>query len=418
MIEKIFVFRSSHERYRSGPIAPHTDSFAKFLVERGHSALAIKTRFGVIRDTNTWLVRKRLDIKSLGNQVVVKRFLRCRRQNVASGTFQQDRYTLHLFLEHLQKGGVLKPPKLDRPSESDRLIEQFSQHLVNERGLSNTANDRYCGLASEFLAKRFRGKKIRLRKLSAKDVYDFTLSYSRRVRPKTAALAVSALRSFFRFLLLDGLITIDLAEYVPTIPNRTNADLPRYLGAEEIRTIIDSCDRSTATGKRNYAILLILARFGLRACEVRALTLDDIDWQSGMLTVRGKGQRLNRFPLPKDVGAAIVEYIKTARPHSLCRHLFLSSRPPIRELTNSASISSMVRRTIMQTSLRPPYCGAHVFRHSLGTQVLRSGASLREVGHLLRHRGMNTTAIYAKVDFKGLSQVALPWPGIMAGGAK
>ena len=418
MIDKVFVFRSSIERYRVGPLAAYTDSFAKMLFERGHSALMTKARFRVIGDVNKWLIRKTLDAKSLGDLEVIEKFLKYRRKRIADGTFQQDRFTLKLFVEHLRVAGVLKPPKMKKLSHADRIIQRFSQHLVNERGLSDSANHRYCGLAKVFLTMRFRDNKIRLRQLTAKDVYDFTLRYSRGVRPKTAAMAVSALRSFFRFLLSNGLITVDLAEYVPTIPNRKNADLPKYLGAEEIRNIVESCDRSTPTGRRNYALLLILARFGLRASEVRALTLDDIDWQSGMITVRGKGQRLNKFPLPKDVGAAIVDYIKSVRPRSSCRHLFLNSRPPIREITNSSTISSIVRRTIMRTPLRPPYCGAHVFRHSLGTQILRSGASLREVGHVLRHRGMNTTAIYAKVDFIGLNQAVLPWPTSRSRGAK
>jgi integrase len=179
-----------------------------------------------------------------------------------------------------------------------------------------------------------------------------------------------------------------------------------------VQRVLDQCERDTPEGKRNYAVLMLLARLGLRACEIVALRLGDIDWDTGRITIRGKGGRWTQLPLPSDVGEAVATYLRSGRPHCLCRRVFLRHRAPLRGFAHSITVSSIVRRALIRAGVDSARKGAHLFRHTLATDLLRHGASLDEIGELLRHRSLNTTALYAKVDFAALRTVALPWPGV------
>jgi len=187
--------------------------------------------------------------------------------------------------------------------------------------------------------------------------------------------------------------------------------VPKFLPAGSVQRVLDRCERNTPDGKRNYAVLLLLARLGLRACEVVALDLEDIDWDHGQLTIRCKGGRWAQMPLPSDVGEAIAIYLRSGRPRCVCRRVFLRHRAPIRGFAHSITVSTIVRRALIRTGIDSVRKGAHLFRHTLATDLLRQGASLDEIGELLRHRSPNTTAVYAKVDLTALRTLALPWPG-------
>jgi site-specific recombinase XerD len=189
------------------------------------------------------------------------------------------------------------------------------------------------------------------------------------------------------------------------------SSVPKFLPAGSVEQVLDHCERDTPEGKRNYAVLLLLARLGLRACEIVSLSLDDIDWGNGLLTVRCKGGRWAQLPLVSDVGQAIAIYLRSARPHCVCRHVFLRHRAPVRGFADSTTVSSIVRRALIRSGIDSVRKGAHLFRHTLATDLLRNGASLDEIGELLRHRSPNTTAVYAKVDLTALRTLALPWPG-------
>jgi len=212
-------------------------------------------------------------------------------------------------------------------------------------------------------------------------------------------------------LLHRGAIDTNLAACVPTIATWSLSNVPKFLPAEQIQRVLDSCDRSTPIGKRNYGILLLLARLGLRAGEVVGLTLEDIDWEAGVITVRGKGKRVAQMPLPVEVGAAIADYLRRARPACSSRRVFIRDKAPLVGFANSVAICSMVDRALRRAKVESPYRGSHLFRHSLATTMLQHGASLPEIGDLLRHRRPDTTAIYAKVDLASLRSIALPWPG-------
>jgi len=227
---------------------------------------------------------------------------------------------------------------------------------------------------------------------------------------------VTVQRSFFRFLFQEGETETDLAGAVPSIRTWRLAGVPKYLKPEEVQRVIDRCNDDLPVGRRDRAILLLIARLGLRASEVMALELDDIDWREGVLTVRGKGRYHDRLPLPPDVGQALAAYLRQDRPPCGTRHVFVRIRAPHRGFAHPSTISTIVCRALNRAGLEPPLKGAHLLRHSLATEMLRGGASMAEIGQILRHRTPNTTEIYAKVDIDGLRSIARVWP--TTGGAR
>ncbi len=204
---------------------------------------------------------------------------------------------------------------------------------------------------------------------------------------------------------------MDLARYVPAPARRQLSGLPKYMPAEDVERLLQSIDRDGPQGQRDYAIVLLLARLGLRVNEVATLRLEDVDWSAGELVIHGKGSRVERLPLPWDVGEALSHYLRVARPRCSARQVFLCLRAPRRAFCSGSAVGTIVRRALARADLHPPHQGAHLLRHSLATRLLRNGASLAEIGELLRHRNLDTTRIYAKVDERALSRLAAPWPG-------
>jgi integrase len=269
----------------------------------------------------------------------------------------------------------------------------------------------YVPFAKQLLSDRFGQSAMDLSELTAQDVTKFLQDHARQLSPGRAKLLVTALRSFLRYLRHHGEISIDLAGCVPPVAAWSFSTVPKFLPAGTVQRVLDQCARDTGDGKRNYAVLLLLARLGLRACEIVALSLDDIDWDNGRITIRCKGGRWAQLPLPADVGEAIAIYLRTGRPRCVCRHVFLRHRAPLRGFGDSITVSTIVRRALIRAGIDSVRKGAHLFRHTLATDLLREGASLDEIGELLRHRSPNTTALYAKVDLTALRTLALPWPG-------
>lgn len=221
-----------------------------------------------------------------------------------------------------------------------------------------------------------------------------------------------ALRSFLRYLHHKGLNPLPLASCVPSIRRWRFASLPTYISAAQVRAVLDGCDRTTALGRRDYAILLMLAKLGLRASEVATITLDDIDWRSGEMLIRAKGRQRVRMPIPPDVGAAVVAYLRDGRPQSSCRRLFLRAPAPCVGFASGCAITMIAKAALDRAGIHGcAHRGAHLFRHSLATELLRSGATLSQIGQLLRHESHDTTRIYAKVDLEALRPLGLRWPG-------
>jgi integrase/recombinase XerD len=262
-----------------------------------------------------------------------------------------------------------------------------------------------------FLIEQFGSNALRLGELRPIDIHRFIHRRAKTMGRCRAQLMVTALRSFLRFLQQRGAIATDLAGAVPGVANWRLSHLPKSLPPDQVEQMLASCDRRTPAGQRDYAILLLLARLGLRAGEAVAMTLDDLDWERGEIVVRGKGQRLTRLPLPADVGAALVDYLRYVRPSCSTRRVFVRLSAPLRGFVDSTAICDIVRRALKRAGLDPEFKGAHLLRHSLATNLLRQGASLVEIGQLLRHSQPNTTQIYAKVDIAALRAIALPWSG-------
>ncbi len=290
-------------------------------------------------------------------------------------------------------------------SPQARLVEEYRDWLAAERSLAASTVSYYVRAAGLFLSESD-GRD--LKSLTVGDVTGFMVRQCPRFSVGTAKNLAVGLRSFLGYLYLEELTDHQLAPAVPAPSGPHGGNLPRWLAAAELRALLADGGDATAVGRRDHAVMLMLARLGLRAGEVAALTLDDLDWRAGEVIVRGKGDRIERLPLPVDVGEALVAYLRDGRPAGTCRALFVRAQPPMTAMS-AASIRAVVRRGCERAGLA--VVGAHRLRHSAATAMLRAGASLEEVGQVLRQRSSQVTALYAKVDFVALSSLAAPWPG-------
>lgn len=289
----------------------------------------------------------------------------------------------------------------------------FEQFLLRDRGLAPTTTSSYRAITRDFLIHRFGNQHVELGVLVASDVIGYVQREARRLRPRTLKQVITGLRAFLRYAVYRGDIDSSLVGAVPAVAVwTTTPPLPRAISADLAQRAIESCDKDSAVGRRDRAILLLLARLGMRSGEVVGLMLDDIDWGSGHLRVRGKNRHQCLLPLPDEVGTAIAAYLRDGRPASTDRRLFLRARAPLRGLMQgSDGVGSIVRNALERTGEDAPRKGAHQFRHALAVRMLQDGASLPEIGELLRHRSPMSTAIYAKVDLVALRALVLPWPG-------
>ena len=262
-----------------------------------------------------------------------------------------------------------------------------------------------------------RGQDAGLHKIAPTDIVRFMQHLVARGKPFRDKTPPTHLRNFFRFLFKSGKTNVNLTPTVPRVAQKYASSLPRHLTPEQVETLIAAVRTDTAIGRRNYAMVLLLARLGLRAAEVIAIRIDDIDWRAGELLVRGKGQLHDRLPLPKDVGEALANYIQRNRT-TTSRTLFVTHRAPRKPFANGQIINAVLKDAFKRTNLKPPtrYVGSHILRHSLAINMVRRGASLEEIGDVLRHRSRQSTMIYAKLDVAGLRSIAPEWP--MTGGGR
>jgi site-specific recombinase XerD len=394
------------EALRSGPLASSLEAYAQRLYQDGYAIHSGFVQLRLLGSFNRWLDRKGFTCEDVG-PATIEQFLRGRAQtgNLRKG----DSAALFRLLTMLRPDGcgVTAPP----PTPVEGALGQFQQYLRQERSLSEATVINYTPVARSFLSERFPQGAVDCQRITTSDITAFVQRQATLVTSKRAPLVVTALRSFLRYLFCRGIVAVDLAACVPTIATWSLSKVPRFLAGEQIQKILGSCDKETALGKRDYALLLLLARLGLRAGEVVALTLDDLDWEAGLVTVRGKGKRVAQMPLPSEVGAALADYLSTGRPECSSRRVFIRGKAPLTGFANSVAICSLVDRALERAEVESEYRGSHVFRHSLATGMLNQGASLDEIGDLLRHRRPDTTRIYAKVDLVSLRSIALPWPG-------
>lgn len=397
-------------RVPQGPIAPYLGVFAESLDATGYAVKWVHRQVLIGACFSQWLGRKAVALQDLTSDHV-KRYLQYRARRV------QPRCGDHAALAHLvdflRREGVVPAQRLavPEPLSVDHHVRAYEVYLRDVRALATATIVTYVPFVRDFLKHRFGASSVKLSCLSAADVVRFVRHQAPRLHRKRAKLMTTALRSFLSYARFCGEVDVDLAAAVPVVADWSMASIPRAIAPDQVRRLLASIDRRTATGRRDYAIVLLLARLGLRSGEVASLQLDSIDWQAGRLSVHGKSGYRNELPLPADVGRAIAAYLTSGRPPSTSRCVFLRARAPACAFQGGCAIGSIVRHRLQRSGVDAPTLGAHQFRHGLATEMLRRGASLGEIGDLLGHRHPQTTTIYTKVDIQALRKLALPWPG-------
>jgi len=397
-------------RSSEGPLSLGISGFAKWTRDEGYASSSRWRKVHLARDFSRWLGKQAVSVRHVSSAHVARSLRsRARRVQIQKG----DAAALRQFINLLRRQGVVSPEKIApcRLTPVEHAVDAFERYLRNERTLGEAAVVNYAPFVRRFLADRFGNRPVRLARLDAGDVVGFVQRQVPRLHLKRAKLLTTALRSYLHYARYRGDITPDLAAAVPAVASWSMTSIPRAIPAEAVRRLLASANRRTAMGRRDYAILLLLARLGSRAGEVVRLELEDLDWNAASLSVPGKGGQRSTLPLPTDVGAAIAAYLRHGRPPSSSRRVFLRARAPIRGLLGAQAISSLVRHNLLRAGIQAPTHGAHQFRHALATEMLRHGASLAEIGEVLRHRSPETTKIYTKVDVEALRTLALPWPG-------
>lgn len=404
MVEKYFSHPAAMRRLRQGPLAQHLEDFARQLWEQGYGWKAGRYKIRLVSHVSRWLQARKLGADSLDEQRAGEFLKDWRRQG---RQICSHAGTLAAFIEHLRVRGALTRPAPQQASPIERFEQEFGRYLKQERGWAAVTLKCCLPLLRLFLQESFPDGAIRFDRLAAPDLIGFVL------RSRSTAIAkhrVTLLRCLLRYLLQRGEIAADLAACLPSVAQWHLSGLPETLEPQEVESLLDSCPGRRPVDLRNQAMLRLLARLGLRAGEVCGLVLEDLDWDRAVLTVRGKGGREDRLPIPEDVGKALAEYLLRGRPACSARHLFIRAQAPLQGLTSSA-VAGVVRQAVRRAGLQAGRTGAHLLRHSLACRMLRNGASLSEVGQILRHSLPCTTQIYAKVELDALRPLALPWPG-------
>ena len=412
-MEYSYEIADARVRAIGGTSAEHLCSFVTWLGNQqysaGYACIVARHALAFCR----WSEGAGIDVEALtDNDIERFQVSRAQRRSRRPETCRQERQALFLLLLFLREQGHCAAAT-SHTTAVDRLVADFAQHLRRNHGLAAATVDSYTRVAGQFLIWRFGQAEVCLHDLRPGDAIAFVRQESKRMAPPAVKCVANSLRSFLRFCEFSGEVPAGLAASVPSVATWTTAPpIPKAIAAEHAQCAIDSCNQLTSLGLRDRAVLLLLARLGLRACEIIRLTLDDVDWDQAQLRIHGKGAKQSLLPLPTDVGSAIAAYLQHGRPTCGDRHLFLRSMAPVRGLLDgSDGVGSIVRYALERAKVDAPHRGSHQFRHALAAQMLRKGASLAEIGQVLRHRSPQTTSIYAKVDLDALRTVVMAWPG-------
>jgi integrase/recombinase XerD len=388
----------------TGPLVGFAEAYVLELRRRGYTPLTSVNQLRQVGRLSSWLATQELGVAELTRERVDE-FLAVQRA-VGRHRSQWSRPGLLCLMEVLAGLGVISaepPPRTASPT--DELLESFARYLLVERVLAAGTVRGYVDHARRFLA----GVNAQsLSGVTAGDVTRAVLVKSDAVSVSTAQNFVAAVRALLHFSFVQGQVSVDLSQAALAVTGRRRSTLPLGITSAEARAILDSCDRRSVIGRRDYAIIVLLLRLGLRRSEVAGLRLDDIDWRSGALVVRGKGSRSDRLPLPADVGQAIAAYLRRARPATDRREVFLTGRTPVRPIA-SGTVASTVRRACRRAGV--PVVGSHRLRHTAACEMVSAGVPLLQVAQVLRHHSLQTTAGYARIDLQRLRRLAAPWPG-------
>jgi site-specific recombinase XerD len=396
-------------RLRSGAHGHLVELYAAHLVEVGLARHGTWRSLNVVGNLLAWMASHRTTLSKL-DEHMVDRYLR---HQGAKQTIQlDDRPALKRWLSILRSAGTIAPTAVPMNTPQEQIIAEFGAYLQSERGLTAKTIEHHLPVIRRFLLEVCPAGASDLDKIKQDEVIRYVECHAQDWSPTSAKLMCWSLRAFLRYLHHMGMNPNALAGCVPSIRQWKLVSLPTYLSAAQVQKVLDYCDRTSAVGRRDFAILMMLSKLGLRAEEVATLTLDDIDWRSGEMLVRAKGRQRASMPISPDVGAAVVAYLRDGRPMSSCRRLFLRSCAPHIGFASAGAITMIAKTALQRAGIRGyAHQGAHIFRHSLATELLGSGATLSEIGQLLRHKSHDTTRIYAKVDIEALRTLSLPWPG-------
>lgn len=395
-----------------GPLEPYVVGFSEVLVRQGYTESSAGQHLCFIAHLDRWLVTAGVGPGQLSGPLI-ERYLAER--GAAGYRNYRSMKALQPLLDYLTPLGVLPVAERLSPGPVEVLLAEYREYLLGERGLTPATVSGYLGAVRPFVAGRVRGEILDLVGVTSADVNRFVVAACAGRPVGTAKLIVTVLRSLLGWLHLTGVVSASLAAAVPSVAGWRLSGLPKALEPGELRRLLASCDRRTPTGRRDYAVLLLLSRLGLRAGEVAHLELDDIDWRRGELAVTGKGNRSERLPLPVDVGAAITAYLREGRPGTADgRSVFVRVHAPHRNMT-TGGVTEIVFGAAERAGLGKMH--AHRLRHTAATAMLHAGSPLAEVGQVLRHRSRLSTAIYAKVDHDALAVLVRPWPVQVPGGA-
>lgn len=392
-----------------GALRPFVQAFTGRLLSLGHTRLTVSGYEASARHFGHWLQSAKIAVAEI-NEDTVCRFARhrCRCPGIRRADRLSAKYVnrARRFVSFLAECGIVKPLTQDKTRAHDDQVLAFQTWLRRHRGISERTVRRHGRMVMRLLPALGPDP----RQYDAALVRRAILDEGKRSSPAYLKTMTMALRGYLRYLATQGLCRPGLDHAIPTVPQWRLSALPRYISTAEVERVIASCDITMPMGIRDRAVLLLLARLGLRAGDVSGMRLDDIDWREGTLRVRGKGRRAVRLPLPQEAGEAIIDYLRGARPPAACEQIFLRTVAPFRPLV-STSVSSIVSLALARAGIdHAPSRGAHLLRHSAATSMLRAGATLDMIGTVLRHRSVDTTAHYAKVDVDMLLRVAQPWP--------
>jgi site-specific recombinase XerD len=387
----------------------HLEGFGIELDSLGYALLTIEEFLTSATHFCVWLEACGLSFAEVGEQTVAAfGSHRCHCPGSKKLKRVSQPYTMRVqrFVEYLRKQGAISAITNSRPDDPYPLIS-FRDFLLSHRGLADRTVDRHLRLVTQMLPALGTNSAA----YNAASVRRVILDQIRGCRPANAKTMVGALRVYLRFLATSGLCQAGLDHALPCVAEWKLSSLPRYLNAAQASCLIDSCEKNGPQGLRDRAIVLLLIRLGLRAGDIAGMCLGDIDWREATLLVRGKGRRDVCLPLPQDAGDAVLDYMEGARPQIPIDRVFLCTRAPFRPLESGSIVSGIVRAVLKRAGIKkPPTYGANLLRHTAATMMLRGGATLHEIGTVLRHKSPDTTAHYAKVDVAALQQIAQPWP--------
>ena len=391
------------------------EPFIQHLRDAGYAERTLRKKRTVARAFAGWAKRKGVGTIDLSDGHVDAFVRRLPREDKSRLKFELA--AVRLFLGYLRATADLQGPAAQTPvSSTSSPLQQYENHLRKDRGLAENSLRVYLPLIQTFLASKLVSSGFP-QSLKALTIQHFVIAQTRNRSAEYVRLLATALRSFCRFLFLFGHLPVDLAPSVPRVCKYRQSAPPAFLAPEEVARALAAINRSTPRGRRDYAILLLLARLGLRAGEIVSLDLDDVCWRTAEIVVRGKGRTVERLPLLQDIGDALAAYLLKDRGVSKSRRIFLRMLAPHIGLTGPAAVGHIVRLALARAGIRRSGRGAaHLFRHGLATRMIRHGASLPEIAEVLRHRSQMTTSGYTQVAFEALREVAQPWPA--RGGAR